>query len=67
MLFCFSVFFMCISLEWESGPRSAESSLTSQPPQGMIEHHHIKASKSMDLGKKLNNLHVLIVAYCIKK
>ncbi|XP_053352414.1 partitioning defective 3 homolog B isoform X2 [Clarias gariepinus] len=37
------------SLEWESGPRSAESSLTSQPPQGMIEHHHIKASKSMDL------------------
>ncbi|XP_060786167.1 partitioning defective 3 homolog B isoform X3 [Neoarius graeffei] len=38
------------SLEWDSGPCSAESSLTSQAPQGMMEHHHIKSSKSMDLG-----------------
>ncbi|XP_053483215.1 partitioning defective 3 homolog B isoform X1 [Ictalurus furcatus] len=37
------------SLEWESGPCSAESSLTSQAPRGMMEHHHIKSSKSMDL------------------
>ncbi|KAK3543535.1 hypothetical protein QTP70_023866, partial [Hemibagrus guttatus] len=34
------------SLEWESGP---ESSLTSPALQGMMEHHHIKSSKSMDL------------------
>ncbi|GAA6070338.1 partitioning defective 3 homolog B isoform X1 [Tachysurus ichikawai] len=38
------------SLEWESGPCSAESSLMSPAPQVMMEHHHIKSSKSMDLG-----------------
>ncbi|XP_047671062.1 partitioning defective 3 homolog B isoform X3 [Tachysurus fulvidraco] len=37
------------SLEWESGPCSAESSLMSPAPQVMMEHHHIKSSKSMDL------------------
>ncbi|MCJ8732721.1 hypothetical protein PDJAM_G00214550 [Pangasius djambal] len=37
------------SLEWESGPCSGESSLTAEAPQGMMEHHHIKSSKSMDL------------------
>ncbi|KAI5628054.1 partitioning defective 3-like B isoform X1, partial [Silurus asotus] len=37
------------SLEWDSGPCPAESSLTSQHPQGTMEHHYIKSSKSMDL------------------
>ncbi|XP_072541761.1 partitioning defective 3 homolog B isoform X5 [Salminus brasiliensis] len=38
------------SLEWESGSRSPESPLTAVGPQGsIIEHHHVKSSKSMDL------------------
>ncbi|XP_036424493.1 partitioning defective 3 homolog B isoform X3 [Colossoma macropomum] len=36
------------SLEWESGPRSAESSFTAGGSQGSNE-HHVKSSKSMDL------------------
>ncbi|XP_062861515.1 partitioning defective 3 homolog B isoform X2 [Trichomycterus rosablanca] len=37
------------SLDWESNPRSAESSLNAHTPQGLKEHHHVKSSKSMDL------------------
>ncbi|XP_066542031.1 partitioning defective 3 homolog B [Hoplias malabaricus] len=37
------------SLEWDSGPRSAESSLIAGGPPISIEHHHVKSSKSMDL------------------
>ncbi|XP_022535966.2 partitioning defective 3 homolog B isoform X3 [Astyanax mexicanus] len=38
------------SLEWDSGSRSPESPLTAGSPQGsIIEHNHVKSSKSMDL------------------